>query len=805
MQSEMSQASWYVIDDQIVEPTNHRPRKESSSGSDGETEVVLSSITIPPNKGSKRYLMEEVFNVWYEHKDAVTALESPMRTSEHYMLARPAQIYHLDLQHSAGRNGEDISEEVKSLSVEPRKSALPPNLPLPAEKTQPELQSLVSPENIQWFYLDPSGNEQGPFTGEMMQEWLTDGYLTFDLRIRRSQETQFQALKQLCERVQNFVTPFRVPLPDLDAERFSPQASIQPSGGSTNGNMSNGLNQQGQQFGSNLYSQIMPNGSVLGAASMRLPSNNLFDFMGDYPLINQQNQFPSSQFGIDHQNLTNNISSGITQNLGGNMNQNMSSGITQNLGSNMSSNMGANHQNLGSNINPNLSFGLLHMPSLLQQQILQQQQPSLSRTNSAWGLEGGLINNQTPATAPPLAAMAQPGPMSPWLAGVQSVSRVSSPFMPSSSINGGSSVESNGAVVGDDLVLQDLHSSMVTGILGDEEHKEAEKSIKKAEVVAEPVEEFKEEIVESPVIAKEEVHESEKGSESSQPPLAPWAKAAAPVVESKQSLTLKQIQELEAERLRKEKQLRAEIKQEVAFANAVAASKEEKTSDKVTFNWANASQPVTAKKSLAEIQREEAEAAKSKSSTKASTSAVPKTSFASSLATSVPKEESVWTTVASKKTVPKKTTGLPVPIPAVGNKLSPQMLRAASATALTGSSINVNALKEDFLVWARSAMTNLYPSVSKSDLLEIFTTLPLHGADSVPLISETIYSSSATMDGRRFAQEFMKKRQQLEKQIGSDDSSSWSGAISSSADKIPTVDDDGWSTNVKSKKKGKKN
>ncbi|PYD23880.1 hypothetical protein DND67_30350 [Pseudomonas syringae pv. pisi] len=100
-------------------------------------------------------------------------------------------------------------------------------------------------------------------------------------------------------------------------------------------------------------------------------------------------------------------------------------------------------------------------------------------------------------------------------------------------------------------------------------------------------------------------------------------------------------------------------------------------------------------------------------------------------------------------------------------------------------------------------MTNLYPSVSKNDLLEVFTTLPLH-PDSAQLISETIYSSSATMDGRRFAQEFMKRRQGVEKQVGAGNSELWSVAIASSADKVPVTDDEGWSTSVKSKKKGRK-
>lgn len=101
-------------------------------------------------------------------------------------------------------------------------------------------------------------------------------------------------------------------------------------------------------------------------------------------------------------------------------------------------------------------------------------------------------------------------------------------------------------------------------------------------------------------------------------------------------------------------------------------------------------------------------------------------------------------------------------------------------------------------------MTNLYPTVSKDDLLDIFITLPASSPDSPQLIAETIYSSSATMDGRRFAQEFLKRRQKVDQQINSTDDVAWTSAIISSANKVQTVDEDGWSTNVKSKKKGKK-
>ena len=93
-------------------------------------------------------------------------------------------------------------------------------------------------------------------------------------------------------------------------------------------------------------------------------------------------------------------------------------------------------------------------------------------------------------------------------------------------------------------------------------------------------------------------------------------------------------------------------------------------------------------------------------------------------------------------------------IPTSVSKTTPQLLRSVSANKQTVSAVNAQAIREDFLVWARSSMTSLYPTVSKDDLLEIFITLPPNSADSSSLIAETIYSSSATMDGRRFAQEF---------------------------------------------------
>lgn len=45
---------------------------------------------------------------------------------------------------------------------------------------------IPSVQQIQWYYLDPQGNEQGPFSSSDMLEWFEAGYFPADLRLRRA-------------------------------------------------------------------------------------------------------------------------------------------------------------------------------------------------------------------------------------------------------------------------------------------------------------------------------------------------------------------------------------------------------------------------------------------------------------------------------------------------------------------------------------------------------------------------------------------------------------------------------------------
>lgn len=942
----MSQTSWYppsVVTLQSVHTELSAPgRKESDELHPPDDGAAV----IPPNPEGKRYSMRQIFQVWYDHQDEMVG--SAAKTSkgrEPFRAAKPAPIYHLALQHevqaaaAADKSDAPASPLASSLAslapmallaLDDHKTKPPPNLPPPTSLSAAnDANELIQPAELQWVYLDPSGSEQGPFSGEVMQDWLSEGYLTVDLRIRRQDEPRYYTLSDLCERLQNFTHPFKVALPpvsersDVDGNgsgnrntggngntgggnensgsgsavsgnvtgggstvsgsTVSGASGVSASNGNPAPNSVPGAGNGAFSF-SPLYSQLLPKGG-LGAANVRPSSSQLFDFMSpDYLRTQQQFQAPyqapfmdggqNMPFGqlnmlsLLHQPMPPQLSrsssgwgvEGLGNGLGGGVGVSpgipggVSSGMASGLSSQSLANQGIGNAGISAGMGSGMGSGM--------------------SSGMASGLPSGPLNvsgNMSMGMAQPIPGMMpQPmgqTPMSPWLSGVQSILRVSSPFA--------------APLLEQPHDMLDMHSSMVTGILGEglgpresavgnADANEKKDGLEKAEVLekkeslerTEKLEKSgKSEAFEKPK-KSEKSEKSEKSAvsansanhsvssaavsaapvpvsapvststvpgssaphpdalseyskspsdeklhrlvEASQPVLAPWAASSVP---NTPGPSFKEIQQLETERLQKEKQIKAELLQEQALLSS-AAQKLDDRPEKLTFNWANTQQPVVAQKTLAEIQKEEADAraratrAAAASGGAAAAGSASRPSLASSLASTTPKDDFAWTTVASKKPAAKKGTVAASLSSPASTSLSPQMLRAASSAMSASSSLNSNALKEDFMVWARSAMTNLYPSVSKDDLLEVFATLPLHG-DSAQLIAETVYSLSATMDGRRFAQEFMKRRTQVEKLLGGL-VGLWSAAIAASADKIPAVDDEGWSTSVKLKKKGRK-
>ncbi|GAV28792.1 hypothetical protein PMKS-002268 [Pichia membranifaciens] len=238
-------------------------------------------------------------------------------------------------------------------------------------------------------------------------------------------------------------------------------------------------------------------------------------------------------------------------------------------------------------------------------------------------------------------------------------------------------------------------------------------------------------------------------------------------------------------------------KKTIVSLSALSNNASAKTKLPSNSTWAiNAVSPQLPTKSLDEIQKEELEAAR-KQEEAAAVAKVQKSiaeaisnqqkTFATSIANENSSTDNAWT-IVSKKLRPTIATVSSSSKENVtkGSTLNPSSLRsmsapmhsttvakpaAASATssyvAPTVPSVSISSFPPpvvDFLGWSRTQLTGLYSTVNKEDVLQIMMQLPV-GTETQEIIADTIYSNSGTMDGRRFASEFMKKRGKIEDTI----------------------------------------
>ena len=77
---------------------------------------------------------------------------------------------------------------------------------------------LADPSAMDWTYLDPQGQVQGPFPAVTMQKWYEDGYFTPNLLMKRANvDTEWTSVGELLQRAGN-PRPFLTPLaPALQA------------------------------------------------------------------------------------------------------------------------------------------------------------------------------------------------------------------------------------------------------------------------------------------------------------------------------------------------------------------------------------------------------------------------------------------------------------------------------------------------------------------------------------------------------------------------------------------------------------
>lgn len=293
---------------------------------------------------------------------------------------------------------------------------------------------------------------------------------------------------------------------------------------------------------------------------------------------------------------------------------------------------------------------------------------------------------------------------------------------------------------------------------------------------------------------------------SSKPKIAPWAikneERVAP------SPSLRDIQEAEAKRAEARRVALAEARAATASPVLVSASSEDLPA---SMSWGLPSQtgkgtvrshspaaPTTPssavaawggageapKKTLKQIQEEEekrktraAQAARVAQGQAAGVgaSAVPgagstRRGYADLAAAPVKKEETQpgWTTVgaggrvASSSGVPRAATPVnvkPTPAPIVKPVATPVPVK--KTTGPSASIADDGAPSVEFIRWTKRALTGFKGDVD--DFISVLLSFPIDPpaasrADQMEIISDSVYANSSTLDGRRFAQEFMAKR-----------------------------------------------
>ena len=86
------------------------------------------------------------------------------------------------------------------------------------------------PESNTWNYRDPNSIIQGPFEAAQMHDWFTQGFFSGDLAVKRAQEHEFETLDKLIARTGDSDTPFlSAPLQPTAPPLPAPLPSQSPS------------------------------------------------------------------------------------------------------------------------------------------------------------------------------------------------------------------------------------------------------------------------------------------------------------------------------------------------------------------------------------------------------------------------------------------------------------------------------------------------------------------------------------------------------------------------------------------------
>ncbi|TFY79630.1 hypothetical protein EWM64_g4380 [Hericium alpestre] len=194
--------------------------------------------------------------------------------------------------------------------------------------------------------------------------------------------------------------------------------------------------------------------------------------------------------------------------------------------------------------------------------------------------------------------------------------------------------------------------------------------------------------------------------------------------------------------------------------------------------WTNGTKPQATKKTMKEIQEEE-ERRKKLAAKDTVAAAAARRAYAETTTKSPQPSQSAgiaWTTVGSngKSSIPAATTAVRPAVTPSASSAAVAPVRATSATpaarpvvpaAVKAAPVAAKveetpiAPSTDFMKWLTDSLKGLNSSVNFEEIMSMLLTFPLDvDSTTKEIISELIYANSTTLDGRRFAEEFVSKR-----------------------------------------------
>lgn len=640
---------------------------------------------------------------------------------------------------------------------------------------------MVMPDKLKWQYRDPTGQNQGPFSGLEMHDWYKAGFFQPNLLVKREEDEDFEPLSILVRRIGNQREPFLVPLPSRVTTVAQPARP-----GSQDGKEQWPNGQSWSSGGQPPFPQSFPSfGTTLTAEQQNalerrkqeeqylmhrqrefLQQQQMAQQMAAQRLLHHQHPYgqggASYGYGVDRRSSP--FSSGSDrQGSMGSFDVGGGGGGHSGWGGYAPQNQGAHrgqYTDFGAGIFDTPKSEVADQSSRDHERFAESHNRDHSTSFSRRYQEplSSVKSNQEikPQQLEYSAQMAQQAHAMQKLAVATNRQRAVEPAQPSFGLDEPSEQSDD-----DDPIFG--HSGFSNQV--------AQESL--------------------PTVPSQTAQDMAQSSETASvndslafahvPAVSPWAAPS-----SSKGKSLREIQELEAKRdaQRRQAERQAAALEAQLQANSQSGAQAPPAAP-LNLNWATesnneqhtapntpgaawkASTGTPGKKTLAQIQREEEMAAREKAAAQARMQAAATIGSKSAVALgtryadTAMKTNNTWTTVGTGGKVTS------APNQRIENKSTVPASLARPKVATIPSSqqvsrpVDPNAISPEFLNWARTALKGLNDGVNFAEFLQLLLSFGTDGGkDTREIISDSIYANSATLDGRRFADEWSKRRKE---------------------------------------------